>query len=522
MKSAYLYVRVSTDEQAKRGYSLREQEERLRNYCDTNDIEIEDIYREDCSAKTFNRPEWTKLLNVLRKRKNKKQRSTVLFIKWDRFSRNVEAAYQMIGDLRVMNAEAIAIDQPVDFTIPESKVILSVYLTIPEVENDRRALNTFYGMRRARKEGRWMGTAPLGYINRITPDGKKYIMPKPKEAELMKWVFEELAKGVLVAEQVRKLANAKGLKCGHNNFWRLIRNPIYCGYIIVPPHENEELEFVKGQHEQIISKTLFYEVQDILNGNKRAIATKSNSINMLPLRGFLQCPLCPRMLTGSGSKGRNERYYYYHCSDSACKCRFKAEDVNLYFEKQLLKYKLEPGAGELFKLVVVDEFKSSNREELDERNAICKLIEEQETMLNNARRKFMKEEIDVDDFNITKKECNTELRKLEEKLNELPSKNQNLKTLEGLLDIVVEKYANIDERYGKAEIEEKRSIIGSMYPENICFDGTEHRTARLSEPLGVILLINSQLEGIKNGKGSLKLNLSHQVARRGIEPLFPE
>jgi site-specific DNA recombinase len=44
-----------------------------------------------------------------------------------------------------MNAEAIAIDQPVDFTIPESKVILSVYLTIPEVENDRRALNTFNG-----------------------------------------------------------------------------------------------------------------------------------------------------------------------------------------------------------------------------------------------------------------------------------------------------------------------------------------------------------------------------------------
>jgi len=330
----------------------------------------------------------------------------------------------MIGNLRQMNTEAIAIDQPVDFSIPESKVILSVYLTIPEVENDRRALNIFYGMRRARKEGRWMGAAPTGYINRITPDGKKYIMPKPKEAELMKWVFEELAKGVLVGKQVRKLANAKGLKCERNNFWRLIRNPIYCGYIVVPPHENEELEFVKGQHEQIISKTLFYEVQDILNGNTRAVATKSNSVNMLPLRGFLQCPLCTRMLTGSGSKGRNERYYYYHCSCSACKCRFKAEDVNLYFEKQLLRYKLEPGAGELFKMVVKDEFRSSDREELDERKSICKLIEEQENMLSSARRKYMKVEIDAEDFNFTKKECNTELRKLEEKLNELPSKNQ--------------------------------------------------------------------------------------------------
>jgi len=113
-------------------------------------------------------------------------------------------------------------------------------------------------MRRARKEGRWMGTAPTGYINRITQEGKKYIMPKPKEAALMKWVFEELAKGVLVTEQILKLANEKGLKCERNNFWRLIRNPIYCGYIVVPPYDNEELEFVEGQHEPIISKTLFY------------------------------------------------------------------------------------------------------------------------------------------------------------------------------------------------------------------------------------------------------------------------
>lgn len=67
MKSAYLYVRVSTDERAKRGYSQREQEERLRAYCDSNDIEIKDVYREDHSAKTFDRPVWTKLLAVLKK-----------------------------------------------------------------------------------------------------------------------------------------------------------------------------------------------------------------------------------------------------------------------------------------------------------------------------------------------------------------------------------------------------------------------------------------------------------------------
>lgn len=290
MKSAILYVRVSTDEQARRGYSQRDQEDRLRTFCEANDIEIEDVYREDHSAKTFNRPEWNRLLTVLKKRNHKRQSSNILFVKWDRFSRNVEAAYQMIALLRTMNTKALAVDQPVDFSVPESKVILSVYLTIPEVENDRRAMNVFYGMRRAKKEGRWMGSAPLGYMNRVTPDGKKYIMPKPKDSELMVWVFNELSKGILNAEQVRKLANKMGLKCERNNFWKLIRNPMYCGYIVIPPHENEELEFVKGHHEPLISKSLFYDVQDVLNGNKRPVARKVKSLDLLPLRGFLICP----------------------------------------------------------------------------------------------------------------------------------------------------------------------------------------------------------------------------------------
>lgn len=61
MKTAYLYVRVSTDEQKRKGYSLPEQEDRLLKYCKYNNIEVKGIYREDFSAKNFNRPEWKKL-----------------------------------------------------------------------------------------------------------------------------------------------------------------------------------------------------------------------------------------------------------------------------------------------------------------------------------------------------------------------------------------------------------------------------------------------------------------------------
>lgn len=40
MKSAYLYVRVSTDEQMRKGYSIPEQEERLLKYCELNQIVV--------------------------------------------------------------------------------------------------------------------------------------------------------------------------------------------------------------------------------------------------------------------------------------------------------------------------------------------------------------------------------------------------------------------------------------------------------------------------------------------------
>jgi site-specific DNA recombinase len=102
----------------------------------------------------------------------------------------------------------------------------------------------------------------------------------------MQWVFEELSKGIFNGEQVRKMVYGKGLKCERNNFWKIIRNPIYCGVIVVPPYETEKMQFVKGLHGPIISEKLFYDVQDVLNGNKKKVATtKFVSDEKQPLRG---------------------------------------------------------------------------------------------------------------------------------------------------------------------------------------------------------------------------------------------
>jgi len=366
MRIADLYIRVSTDEQADKGYSQRNQEETLRRYCEINSIQVRKAVFEDHSAKNFKRPQWDNLLTDLKKQKGKSD--LILFTKWDRFSRNAGDTYQMISTLRRLGVEPQAVEQPLDLSIPENKMMLAFYLAAPEVENDRRALNVFHGMRRAKKEGRWMATAPIGYINNISESGRKYISPKEPEASIMKWIFREVSKGIYAADQIRKEANKKGLKCERSNFWNLIRNPIYCGKIVVSKFKDEETTLVQGQHEPLISESLFYEVQDILNGKKRhtRLGTSISTHDAFPLRGFLVCTECGRTLTASASRGTGGFYYYYHCI-SACGVRLKADNANSLFVRELKKYLPNPGMSEIYIVTIREANNEQTKSELGNR-----------------------------------------------------------------------------------------------------------------------------------------------------------
>jgi DNA invertase Pin-like site-specific DNA recombinase len=152
-KKAVIYTRVSTDEQAKFGSSLRDQEERLRFYCKNNNIEVVAHFQDDYSAKTFKRPEYTKLYEYLKK--NRKEIDFLLVARWDRFSRNTSESYKMIDKLESLNVSLQSIESPLDLEVPENRLILAMYLAFPEVENIRRGLNIKMGQRRRIKEGGW-------------------------------------------------------------------------------------------------------------------------------------------------------------------------------------------------------------------------------------------------------------------------------------------------------------------------------------------------------------------------------
>jgi len=151
--------------------------------------------------------------------------------------------------------------------------------------------------------GRYPCKAPLGFINLTLMDGKKAIAPKEPEAEIIKWAFYQVVKNDHKISEIMKIANDKGLICSRSHFFRILHNPVYCGLISVKLNSSEE-QMIKGLHEPLISESLFYQVQSVINTKRKTTAKRDDLQSLFFLRGFLTCPVCDRKLGGSVSKGR--------------------------------------------------------------------------------------------------------------------------------------------------------------------------------------------------------------------------
>lgn len=502
MKRAIVYIRVSTDEQADKGYSLRHQEEYLRRYCEMNSIQIVDVIKEDYSAKTFMRPAFNDLLMKLKTRKLRAE--YLIFTKWDRFSRNAPDAYAMISTLKKIGTEPQAVEQPLDLSVPENKIMLAFYLSAPEVENDRRALNTLVGMRRARKEGRWISTAPKGYDNKTDENGKKTIVPN-KFAPILRWAFETLATGRYGVEEVRKMCVEKGYDFKKTQFYDWFRNPAYCGRIVIPAYKNEEEQIIKGNYEPLISEALYDQVQAVLAGRRFKTIYKICVKDELPLRGFLNCPQCGRKLCGSGSTGRNKlKHYYYHCK-YPCKERVKANEVNNSFSDFIAKFQFKAGVQELYDYVLHSLFKSKSGENGANKQALQVEIDKNKERLNKAQQMMLDGEMEMADYKEIKRNIEP---KIEALLTQQLGFNQIEVEYRGYLKKGLMAIKNLGHLFDNANINGKIEIIGSTLKENAVFLEGKVRTAKLNSLLSLIAYADGQHGGDKKQKGSKNCSLS--------------
>jgi site-specific DNA recombinase len=513
-KRAILYTRVSTDEQ-NNGFSPLDQKDKLYNYCLNQDVEVIGFYHDDESGKSFDRPEWIKIMSFLKK--NQGSVDFIYFMKWDRFSRNVAEAYITIKNLKKLGVEPQSIEQPLDFEIPESKIMLAIYLAAPEVDNDRRALNIFNGIRRGKKEGRWLGGCLRGYKNARDENNRPIVTLEGGPMEkLVRKAFKEFATGVYSIEELRHKLNKEGLKSTRNAFWNLLRNKGYIGKVFVPAFKTEPPIWVEGDHDALIDESTFYAVQDILEGRKKKTLTKIKTLRPeFPLRGFLACPQCAHTLTASLSKGRSgEKFAYYHCL-RGCNERQKAEFVNESFEKMLISLKTNENTMKLYAKILKEKLKENNSDERKEQEKRGNEIVKQNQRLKNAKDLMLDGEISSFEYKEMRIEITEKIRLLS---NDMANANGD-KHYDRKLDSCLELLLNLSKYYQQSDTSTKQKIVGSIFPEKLIFENKKYRTAKINSVIPLICRQDGLSKGGKKRKHTISDMLSCQVVPTGIEPV---
>lgn len=505
-----IYSRVSTEEQARHGFSLRDQQDKLRRYCESNGWTIEAHYEDEQSAKSFKRRGYERFVSDL---KSKRISPTIfLTTRPDRFSRDLREALEQIKFLESHNIEVRHIEgSRYDPDIPETFIPHMLGYSISQVENLRRGKNTREGLRRAKKEGRWVGTAPKGY------SWNNKLLIKNDDAPLIVELFSEVSKGLETVDSVRLRLRKRGLQIGKNQVYNILRNPVYVGKIEIPPYGNEVGQIVEGLHEPLISEDLFESVQKILEPNSRK-GTKPRKLHQeLPLRGYLICPVCGRNLTGSTSNnGRGSTHSYYHCqSKYGCKFRCHSDEINNAFKKELIRIQVPPEVVSLYLEVMKDLMRERGQTKDGEIKQLEIQLENLKEKVDLIDDKFLNEQIDSEGYKRISQRLQSDIKERKVRLEELSKESDDFDKYVEFGAILVSNIASI---YSKADVSIKKRIIGSILSEKMIFDGEKYRTIKFNGAFKLFGLKDRELHHSKKEKVSISADQSTKALPLGLEP----
>lgn len=512
-KNVIIYIRVSTEEQAKSGFSLNYQEMVAKAYCKANEYNVLQIVREDYSAKTFNRPEWLKIMAYLRA--NKRSVDAIICLRWDRFSRSLEESLSMLRQLRSMGVKLETVEQQLDMDNPDNKVLLSLFLTLPEVENDKNSIRTKEASRRSRLEGFWTGTPPFGYINSRTPADKSTLTPN-QFAPLVAEAFEMMATGVYSAEEVRKKLKGKGIKHSKQGFLDILRNVAYTGKVYVAEYKQDAAQIILGVHPPIVDEETFNRVQNVLEGRRPNFNFGINRTSIYPLRQYIKCPNCGKGLTAGGSRSRNKAiHHYYNCMNSKCRVRHKIDEVHNDFNSFLSSFKVEAEVLELYYHSLKEVFEKEDGRRLGDIGMLTKQAELIGNRIKKAEDDYFDSKIPISDFSSIKERYTKELSEL---TMQITDKQMEKTPFKKYLSFGLSVAGNLQHYYNQASIEVKQKLLGSIFPEKLIYEKKSFRTTKTNEVFALITSNNNGFEGCKNKKVRISADQSSVAPPVGLEP----
>jgi hypothetical protein len=269
-----------------------------------------------------------------------------------------------------------------------------------------------------------MATAPRGYDNKTDEFGRKHITPN-NFAPIIKWAFETLSTGCYSVEDIRRQCKDQGFDFKKSCFYKIFRNPVYYGKILIPAYKNEEMQLVQGRHEPLISEELFQRVQVALDPKRFKHSYSVCIREEIPLRGFLNCPQCGKKLTGSGSTGGSGiKHYYYHCS-KGCKERVKAHELNMVFAELLSTLKFRNDVKEIYHEILIQNFKQKELKKSTNSQILQIEIKKLTDRLIRAQQMMLDGNLEINDYKEIKNAL--EFKSEELKKNQLEIDEQELK-----------------------------------------------------------------------------------------------
>lgn len=458
IKSAGIYIRVSTFDQAREGFSLREQEERLKEFCKFKRYNIYKVYQDaGISAKNDKRPAYQEMIEDVKKGNI----NVIVALKLDRLTRSV---YDIEKLMKFVNDYECDIDCMADesnTTTSNGRMFMRIMTSVSQNEIEKCSERTKFGMAGAIKNGHIPNRTGLGFKRE-----NKKLVPDPLTKDIIVRIFDLYLEG----KSHQAIANIynKEKVLGKTNWYdstiqKILSNELYKGDY-VNDKRTKHPTYYENVIEPIVSKEKWESCQYQKLRNARHYERTATYL----FTNKLKCSKCGNFLGGHATtKTNGKKYYYYKCN--TCKTYFNEIDI----EKELKAFMLELAKQDDLINNYYTPFIKSKLE--DKTEDYKKEIKDLDKQLDRIKTAYIKGVVKLEDFDkeikhIEYQKSDLEKRQKEQKQYELLSFTLNdLLIIQDMQEI--EFYTNPDvlNNWSNKSKEEKQKIIGK-YIDNITIE----------------------------------------------------
>lgn len=307
-----IYARVSSQDQVDEGYSIEEQQRRLKALAEARDWTVYKTYVDPgFSGSNIDRPAIQALITDAKNHKF----DMVMIYKLDRLSRSQKDTMYILEDVLLPNnVDLLSISESFDTSTPFGRAMIGILSVFAQLERENIRERTTMGRRARISKGYNHSSSPaLGYTFK---EGTNNLIKNPYEALIVKDIFDWFVNG----ESIKGISVKIGDKYGNNiRQWRntlvrrILRNPVYIGKVCIGE------EMFDGIHEPIIDDQVFYKAQELLKRNKEldrrtyAFSTATGVADHL-LTNILYCGDCGARMSYNKVSKNISRYLCYSIS----------------------------------------------------------------------------------------------------------------------------------------------------------------------------------------------------------------